>query len=319
MKVLVVSSIDTSVIENMRQSHDVAVHVNPDIDKLKSLIVDREVLILRSGVDINAEVMACAPNLKLIVRAGCGLDNIDVAFAQGRGIELHSIPQPAAYAVSEMTFALMLALARRIFAADESRRAGQWLKTQLKGHLLYGKTLGIIGVGNIGSRVAELGVAWGMRVVGCVEFPTAERVEQFKAKGVELTDFNRVLSEADFLTMHVPKKESTKYLVNADALSMMKKGSFLVNIARGGVVDEAALYKILTEDERLLGVALDVHEEEGEGKLSPFREMKNVILTPHIGSMTVDTYADMGRRILNIFNDFVSRQLEAQTEQEVLA
>ncbi len=307
MRVLIASSIDTQAIENMSAQHDVKCEFSPDQETLKSVVKDREVLIFRSGVDINSEVLACAPDLRLIIRAGCGLDNVDVEYARSKGIEMHTIPQPASYSVSEMTFALMLGLARRVLEADASRRAGRWQKNELKGHLLFNKTLGVIGAGNIGSRVGYLGHVWGMRVLGCVEHPSPERAAGLLKKGIELVDLDKVVSEADFLTLHVPKKESTLRLINSDVLARMKKGSFLVNIARGGVVDESALYKALTEGENLLGVALDVHEQEGEGKLSPFKDLTNVILTPHIGSMTVDTYKDMGNRIQNIFNDFVAR------------
>ncbi|MCZ6818624.1 MAG: NAD(P)-dependent oxidoreductase [Calditrichaeota bacterium] len=319
MRVLVISSIDSDAIAKMSSEHDVKCHVNPDEATLSQLIQDREVLILRSGVFVNAGVMDSAPELKLIIRAGCGLDNIDVEHARRRCIKLHTIPQPAAFAVSEMTFALMLALARRVLEAHAAWSRGKWLKTQLKGRLLYGKTLGIIGAGNIGSRVGQLGNALGMRVLGCVEYPTPERAQEYLKKNIELTDLDKVVAEADFLTIHVPKKESTKYLVNADVLANMKKDSFLVNIARGGVVDEKALYHELTEGSRLLGAALDVHEQEGDGKISPFADMHNVILTPHIGSMTVDTYKDMGIRILRILNSFVAKQGESQVAQEALA
>ncbi len=307
MRVLIASSIDDVAIASIREGHDLKLCINADAETLKAEMPDREVLIFRSGVQITADIMACAPELKLIIRAGCGLDNVDVEYARGHGVELHTIPQPASYAVSEMTFALMLGVARRILEADQSRRAGRWIKNQLNGRLLYGKTLGIIGMGNIGSRVGHLGLAMGMKVVGCVEHPSEERATTFRDKGLELVDFDDVVSQADFLTVHVPKKASTRMLISAGVVNNMKQDSILVNIARGGVLDEKALYAELTTGTRLLGAGLDVHEEEGEGKLSPFREMDNVILTPHIGSMTVDTYKDMGRRILSIFNGYVEK------------
>lgn len=319
MRILIASSIDTNAIEQMRKEHDVQCEFNANNAALKALIHDREALIFRSGVEISREILGCAPNLKLLIRAGCGLDNVDVDYARGRGIELVTIPQPASYAVSEMTFALMLGLARRILEADQSRREGRWLKTQLKGRLLTGKTLGIIGVGNIGTRVGELGFAWGMKVIGCVEHPSPERARNFLLKGIELTDFATVVENADFLSLHVPKKDSTINLINAEVLSRMKKDSYLINIARGGVVDEKALYKELTKGERLLGAALDVHEKEGEGQMSPFKDMKNVILTPHIGSMTVDTYQDMGKRILRILDSFVKEKYTKQVASGMVA
>ena len=319
MRILIASSIDSKAIEKMNLEHDVKCHFNAASTELKSLIADREILIFRSGVEIDAEILSCARNLKLIIRAGCGLDNVDVDFARKQGVELHTIPQPASFAVSEMTFALMLSLARRILEADASRRAGHWLKSQLKGRLLYGKTLGVVGTGNIGSRVGQLGAVWGMNVLGCVEHPSAERAKGLAKKGIELCPFDRVVTEADFVTIHVPKKESTHHLIDAGVLARMKKDSFLVNIARGGIVDEKALYKQLTEGENLLGAALDVHEAEGEGKLSPFKDLVNVILTPHIGSTTVDTYKDMGGRILKILDAFVAENGKEQLQHGMVA
>lgn len=319
MRILVASSIDSQAIEKMNLNHDVKCHFNADPDELKSLIADRDVLIFRSGVDINADILFRAKNLKLIIRAGCGLDNVDVDFARKQGVELHTIPQPASFAVSEMTFALMLGLARRILEADASRRAGRWQKTQLKGRLLYGKTLGIVGAGNIGSRVGQLGAAWGMNVLGCVEHPSGERTKKLAEKGIELCSFDRVVQEADFLTIHVPKKKSTHHLIDAGVLGCMKNDSFLINIARGGIVDEKALYNQLTERENLLGAALDVHEVEGEGKLSPLKDLTNVILTPHIGSTTVDTYKDMGGRILKILDAFVAENSTEQLQHGMVA
>lgn len=319
MRVLVASSIDESAIAKMREKHDVKCHFGADENLLKEVMGDTEVLIFRSGVTITPDIMKNAPELRLIIRAGCGLDNVDVEYAKSRDIEMHTIPQPAAYSVSEMTFALMLGVARRILEADESRRAGRWLKTQLNGRLLHGKTLGIVGMGNIGSRTGQLGVAFGMRVLGCVKHDSLERAEAFKSKNVELTTLDRVASEADFLTVHVPKTPANINLIDAKVMARMKKDSILVNMARGGVVNESALYKEMTEGDRIIGAGLDVHEQEGEGKFSPFKEMKNVILTPHIGSMTVDTYKDMAVRILNIFNDFVERSEAEVTAEAMLA
>ena len=317
MRLLIISSIDSEAIDRLRQTHDVIYEMNPDKEKLIDFISDRDILILRSGVQISEDVIAKAPELKLIIRAGCGLDNIDVKAAQRRGLELVTIPQPASFAVAEMTFGLMLTLARRILEADASRREGKWIKTQLKGRLLTGKTLGIVGVGNIGSRVAHLGLAWGMKIIGCVEHPSMERAKTFFEKGVELTDLYNVLSNADFVSLHVPKKESTLKLIDAEALSHMKKDSYLVNIARGGVVDEKALYHELTEGDHLLGAALDVHEHEGDGIISPFSELKNVVLTPHIGSMTHDTYKDIGNRIFKIVDGFVKDKYEVRQREMV--
>jgi D-3-phosphoglycerate dehydrogenase / 2-oxoglutarate reductase len=297
MKILIASSIHKDAIQKLEQEHDVICAFNAKDEELKAVIQDREVLIFRSGVQITADVMSSAPNLQLILRAGSGVDNIDINYVEQKGIRLVRIPGPGAKAVAELSFAFMLALSRNLLKADQLTRQGHFAKSQLTGYLLTGKTLGIIGVGNIGSRVAYLGSAWDMQVVGCVEFPTPSRVEDFRKQGVRLTDCKDVLQSADFISIHVPLKASTRYLIDAQALSHVKPEAILVNLARGGVVEESALLAALQEG-RLRGAALDVHEAEGEGKLSPLKDLPNVILTPHIGAGTYDSQREIGEIVL---------------------
>jgi D-3-phosphoglycerate dehydrogenase / 2-oxoglutarate reductase len=297
MKILIASSIHKDAIQKLEQEHDVICAFNAKDEELKAVIQDREVLIFRSGVQITADVMSHAPDLQLILRAGSGVDNIDINYVEEKGIRLVRIPGPGAKAVAELSFAFMLALSRNLLKADQLTRQGHFAKSQLTGYLLTGKTLGIIGVGNIGSRVAYLGSAWDMQVVGCVEFPTPSRVEDFRKQGVRLTDCKDVLQSADFISIHVPLKASTRYLIDAQALSHVKPEAILVNLARGGVVEESALLAALQEG-RLRGAALDVHEAEGEGKLSPLKDLPNVILTPHIGAGTYDSQREIGEIVL---------------------
>ncbi|MBN1449872.1 MAG: hydroxyacid dehydrogenase [Anaerolineales bacterium] len=304
MKILIVSSIDPNAIERLHQKHQVVCELGATGDTLRKLIKECEVLIFRSGVRITAEVMELAPDLKLLIRAGSGIDNLDVEYAQRRGLKLVRIPQPGAKAVAELSFAFMLALSRNLIAADRLTRQGRWAKNELTGQLLLGKTLGVVGVGNIGTRVSEVGVAWGMHVVGCVENPSAMRAEDMKKMGIHLTDLAEVVSTADYVSIHVPLKDSTRNLINTDVLSKMKQGSFLINLARGGVVDEQALYQALTEGNRLRGAALDVHAQEGGGKISPLADLPNVILTPHIGAAAVDTQREIGERIVETIDSF---------------
>ncbi len=296
MKILIASSTDSDAIDALREQHDIIYSPNPPDEELRSLLADRDILIFRSGVDISAEVMACAPNLKLLIRAGSGLDNLDVDYAQSHSITLVRIPGPGAQAVAELAFTLMLALSRQLLEADRLLQKGHWAKHELTGYLLTEKVLGIIGVGNIGSRVGQIGSALGMKVIGCdVSSASANELAE---KGICLVGLDEVLAQADYLSIHVPLTDSTRGLIGAEALSRMKPGAFLVNLARGGVVDEAALLQALTEPNRLRGAALDVHEKEGEGMVSPLAGLPNVILTPHIGSNTVDTQREIGRRIL---------------------
>ncbi len=303
MKVLIVSSIDPVAIEKLRERHDVVCAFDADVKALKASIRDREALVFRSGVQVSADVMGCAPNLRLLLRAGSGVDNLDLNYVRGHGIRLVRIPGPGARAVAEMTFALMLTLARNILEADRLTRRGRWAKHELTGYLLSGKVLGIIGAGNIGSLVGELGASWNMRVLGCVEHPSPARAAQFHQKGVLLADFDEVLRDSDFVSIHVPRKPDTLKLIDARALARMKQEAFLVNVSRGGIVDEAALLEALTKG-RLRGAALDVHEAEGEGKVSPLAALKNVVLTPHLGAGTFDSQRAIGNIVVGAIESF---------------
>lgn len=298
MRILIASPIDPGAMARLQAEHDVVLSLSGPLDRLGAVIADREVVVLRSGVSLGAAELARAPQLRLVIRAGSGTDNIDLAYLAAHGIRLERVPEPGAWAVAELAIGLMLALARQIPMADRLLQQGHWAKYQLTGHLLTGKTLGIVGAGNIGSRVGRLGAAWDMRVLGCVEHPVGTAAERLAPLGIELADFERVVREADFLSIHVPLKDSTRNLIDETALARAKPGAFLTNLARGGVVDEAALYEALTAGDRLRGAALDVHAQEGEGKISPLAGLPNVILTPHIGASTVDTQRQIGERVL---------------------
>lgn len=308
MRILIASSISPEAIAKLQKSHDVICAFNAAIGQLKSLVHDREVLICRSGVTISAEVMACAPQLKLIIRAGSGTDNIDLEYVRRNGIQLERIPEPGAKAVAELTFALMLALARNLLPADRMLRQGHFAKTELSGYLLRGKVLGIVGAGNIGALVGEMGAAWGMTVLGCVEGPSPAVAAALQKKRILLTDCCDVISQADVLSLHVPLTAKTRNMIDAGALARMKPGSYLINMARGGVVDEQALSQALIEGKTVRGAALDVHQVEKQGHVSPLASLPNVILTPHIGAQTVDSQHEIGERILEIMDSFITHQ-----------
>jgi D-3-phosphoglycerate dehydrogenase / 2-oxoglutarate reductase len=234
------------------------------------------------------------------VRAGAGLDNIDLDQARAQGLRVVKIPGMSAPPVAEFTFALLLSLARKVTLADRALRKGHWPKPTLGGPLLHGKTLGIVGAGNIGALVGQMGAAWGMHAIGCVANPNDTVAQQLLGRGVRLTDFDEVLTTSDFLCLHTPLDESTRHLIGSEALARMKPGSLLVNVARGGVVDEAALLEALTRGDTVAGAALDVHEIEGEGTRSRFTDLDNVVLTPHIGAMAVDSQRLIGERIVEL-------------------
>jgi phosphoglycerate dehydrogenase-like enzyme len=303
MRLLVASPIHADALTALELEHDVRLAIGAPEAELAAAAADREAIIFRSGVTIGAEALG-APGLRLLVRAGSGLDNLDLGLVRRRGIELHRIPGPGAQAVAELTFGLMLGLARGIVHADRQLRAGHWIKSELVGYNLRGKRLGIVGLGSIGTRVAQLGLAWGMRPIGCVDHPTDERRSAFATMGIDLDHFDAVLGEGDFVTIHVPLGSATRNLIGAPELARMKAGAYLVNIARGGVVDETALAEALAPRGHLRGAALDVHVAEGEGRVSPLADLANVILTPHIGAQTIDAQAEIGREIVAIIRRF---------------
>jgi D-3-phosphoglycerate dehydrogenase len=300
MKILVASQLDPAALAALQAAHDVVTVIGGSAEALAAAVVDREAIVFRSGVTISNDVLAAGPELRLLVRAGSGLDNLDIDYVRSRGIALERIPGPGAQAVAELTFGLMLCLARGILRGDRNLRDGHWIKSELIGYNLTGKTLGIVGMGSIGSRVAALGAAWGMHPIGCVEHYSTERAQQAADHGFELADMTTVLEQGDFVTIHVPLNDTTRGLISRAELARMKPGSFLVNAARGGVVDEHALLEALLDGTRLKGAALDVHQNEGEGKVSPLASLSNVVMTPHIGAGTVDAQREIGREVVRM-------------------
>lgn len=303
MRILIASKIDPDAVARLQAGHDVVMAVGAPRDELEARMADREALIFRSGLDIDRALLDAAPRLHTIVRAGSGLDNLDLDEVRARGIHLQRIPGPGARAVAELTFALFLGLARQVVQVDRLLRNGHWAKNEVVGWNLGGKTLGIVGLGSIGSTVARLGQAWGMQVIGCVDDPTPERRARFAAEGIDLVAMEEVLRRGDFVSIHVPLDADTRGLIGSAELALMKPGSFLVNIARGGVVDEAALLAALTDGDRPAGAGLDVHVAEGPDRISPLAGLPNVVLTPHIGATTVDAQREIGVEIVAIIED----------------
>lgn len=311
MRILIASSIYHEAIERLREEHDVLCAFNAKEDVLKTLIKDRDTLIFRSGVQITADVMAAAPHLKLLLRAGSGVDNIDLDYVRQHRLELVRIPGPSAKAVAEMAFAMMLALSRNLFEFDRLTRQGHWAKHELTSYLLTGKTLGIVGAGNIGSLTGQRAVAWGMQAIGCVADATPEVSADLARKHIRLTDFEEVLARSDYVSVHVPLTSATRNMIDATALARMKPGSYLINLARGGVVDEMALYQALSSG-HLRGAALDVHAREGSGLVSPLAGLKNVILTPHVGAETIDSQHEIGDVVIQTISAYTQREAAAE-------
>jgi len=263
--------------------HGLRVESSPPLDpaRLPPSLAGAQALIVRSATRVTAGVFEAAPNLKAVGRAGVGVDNVDVSAATRRGIVVMNTPHGNATSAAELALGLMLALVRHIPQAAASTRAGRWEKQRFTGSELCGKTLGVIGLGNIGRLVAERAVAFRMRVLGYDPFVAPAEASRF---GVELLPLEGVLERAEILTIHVPLTPDTRGLLGASALARTRRGVLLVNAARGGIVDEAALIEALRSGQ-VGGAALDVFDKEPPGQ-HPLLGMDNVIATPHLGAST---------------------------------
>lgn len=241
-------------------------------------------LVVRSATKVRAEMLEKATELRVVGRAGVGVDNIDLEAATARGVAVLNAPAGNTVSAAELTMALILSMVRRVAEADASVRQGEWARARFKGAELRGRVLGLIGAGRIGGEVAKRCHAFGMRVLAYDPYLTDERAEDLR---VERATLDEVIEGADVLSLHVPLTDETRGMIDAAALSRMKKGAFLVNVARGGVVDEAALATSLAEGQ-LGGAALDVYCNEPLEEGSPLRDAPNLVLTPHLGASTAE-------------------------------
>ncbi|KYH36891.1 MAG: 3-phosphoglycerate dehydrogenase [Candidatus Bathyarchaeota archaeon B24] len=261
-----------------------------DQGEFAKLLKDADVVVVRSRRRLDRCTIDRAPRLKVIARAGVGLDNVDVDYAVKRGITLLSTGDASTEAVAELTIGLMIALARRITELDRKMKRGNWCKNSGAGVELRGKTLGIIGLGRIGSRVAELARVFGMRVVAYDPYVSREKAERL---GVELKQrLEDLLRESDFVSIHAVLTEETEGMIGERELRLMKPTAYLVNTARGAIVDEEALVRAL-EGGWIAGAALDVYEREPPS--SRLAGLENVILTPHVGASTVEAQKRIAR------------------------
>lgn len=253
-------------------------------DRFREALAGAHGLIVRSGTRVTAELLDAAPELTVVGRAGVGVDNIDLDAATERGVAVLNAPAGNTVSAAELSLALILAAARRIPAADRSVREGRWERSRFAGVELRGKTLGLIGAGRIGGEVARRARAFGMSVIAYDPWLTEERADDLGIRRVELEE---LLREADVVSLHVPLTDQTRGMLNAERLALMKPEAFLVNVSRGGVVDEEALAKAIREGS-LAGGALDVFDEEPLSETSPLRDVPGLVLTPHLGASTAE-------------------------------
>jgi D-3-phosphoglycerate dehydrogenase / 2-oxoglutarate reductase len=291
MKVLISDNLHEKGVAVLESHPNIEVINRPGMkpEELKEVIKDVDALVIRSATKVTADVIGAAPRLKVVGRAGTGLDNVDIPAASKRGIVVMNTPGGNTITTAEHAVSLMMALARNIPQAAASMKDGKWEKKKFQGTELYNKTLGIIGLGRIGSVVAERGVGLRMRVLGYDPFITKEVAANL---GVELVSLDEIFARADFITIHTPKTKDTAKLLSKEAFKKMKPGVRIINCARGGLIDEAALLEAL-KDGKVAGAALDVYETEPPAADWPLRELPNVVCTPHLGASTEEAQANV--------------------------
>lgn len=318
MKVLVTEKLSEAGLDLLRKDFQVDVRPELATEGLAQAIADYDALIVRSQTQITAEVIDAAETLKVVARAGIGLDNVDVEAATRKGVMVVNAPQSNIVSAAEHAIALLLAQARNIPRADAALKQGRWERSAFQGVELQGKTLGVLGIGRVGSLVAQRAAGFGMRVIAFDPYVPRDRAKEM---GVELMPtLEALLVQADFVTIHLPRTPDTEGLIGDHELSMVKPGARLVNTARGGIVEEAALVKAL-EDGRLAGAALDVFDHEPTTD-SPLFRLENVVVTPHLGASTAEaqdkagtTVAEMVR--LALMGEFVPYAVNVSAGAEV--
>jgi len=295
MKVLISDPIAKEGIEILKKS-GIEIEEKPGLppEELIKLIPEFDGIIVRSATKVTKDVIEAGKNLKVIGRAGVGLDNVDREAAKSKNIKVVNTPAATSISVAELALGMMFGAARRLPQATASTKAGKWEKKKFKGFELYGKTLGIIGIGRIGNELAKRAKAIGMNVLAFD--PYVESSEQ-----AQIVDFDKLLAESDYISLHIPKTPETTHILNKAAFDKMKEGVVIINCARGGVVDEDALYEAVNSGKVRIA-AMDVYEAEPAKEHKLF-ELEQVIVTPHIGAQTAEGQTRAGIQIAELVRD----------------
>jgi D-3-phosphoglycerate dehydrogenase len=284
-RVVIADKLDAETVVELKMRYGSVVDQPSNLDKELS---DAEILVVRSRTQVTKDLLAKAPKLRVVARAGVGLDNIDLRECERRGIKVVNTPDASTIAVAELAVGLMISLLRRIPRADSTMKQKRWEKESLLGRELHGKTVGIIGFGRVGAAVAERLRSFGCKIIACSP--------HFKGTDwVESVSLEELLKRSDIVTLHAPLNEKTRGMIGKQQIEMMKPSAILVNTARGALVDEEALYEALKKG-RISGAALDVYTSEPySGKLC---ELENVVLTPHLGGNTVEGQERIGKQLI---------------------
>jgi D-3-phosphoglycerate dehydrogenase len=269
--------------------------------ELLPLVADTEALVVRSETKVSRKIIENARKLRVVGRAGVGVDNVDVDAATQRGIVVMNTPGGNTISTAELTFSMLMALARKIPQAHASMKAGEWNRKAFSGVELYNKTLGILGMGRIGSEVARRAIAFGMRVLAYDPYLTLSRANAMQVELIELDD---LFARADFITVHMPMSDETRGMINAAAFAKMKPGVRILNCARGGIVNETDLCAAI-KDGKVAGAALDVYEIEPPPKDFPLRDLPQVVMTPHLGASTEEAQENVGIEVAEAITDFL--------------
>ena len=304
-KVLISDALSPAAVAIFKE-RGIEVDFQPDLgkdkDKLAATIDGFDGLAIRSATKVTAKILEQAKSLKVIGRAGIGVDNVDIPAATARGIIVMNTPFGNSITTAEHAITLMLSLARQIPEADASTRAGKWEKNKFLGVEIFGKTLGVIGCGNIGSIVADRALGMKMKVIAYDPYLSDERALNL---GVEKVEFDELMRRADFITLHTPLTDKTRNIINAELLALTKKSVRLINCARGGLIEEAALFEALKSG-RVAGAALDVFATEPAAD-SPLFGLHNVVCTPHLGASTTEAQENVALQIAEQMSDYLIR------------
>jgi len=295
MKVLICDKVESSAVEKMRKG-GLTVDDKGGINAqdLLNVVGDYDIMVVRSATKATKEVIEKGKNLKLIVRGGVGMDNIDAEAAKKANVKVENTPEASSISVAELTIGLMFALARKITIADSTMKAGKWEKKRLEGTELYKKTLGLVGVGRIGFETAKRAIALGMSVIGYDPYlnPVPEHITKAGIKMVKTVD--EIYAQSDYISLHMPKTKETAGMINAGAFKKMKKTAYVLNCARGGIIVEKDLADALKAG-TIAGAAIDVYEKEPVTPDNPLIAVgEKIILTPHLGASSVEGQSRVG-------------------------
>ncbi|MCX5709546.1 MAG: phosphoglycerate dehydrogenase [Candidatus Omnitrophica bacterium] len=301
IKILVSDPLSEEGLKILREVKEFQVDVKTDLkpDALKEIIKDYEGLVVRSATKVNKDIIAAAAKLKVVGRAGVGLDNVDLDAATQKGIIVMNTPAGNTISTAEHTFSMILALSRNIAQANASMKKGEWKRSKFMGVELYGKVLGIAGFGRIGSEVAKRALSFGMRVLAFDPFLSREVAQGIGVESVELKD---LLEQSDYITVHTPLTAETRHMISDKQFAIMKKGVRMINCARGGIINEEALAKAIKEG-KVAGAAMDVFEQEPLSPESELIKFDNVITTPHLGASTEEAQVNVSIEVAEIVRD----------------